>query len=88
MSYDSMGVILRVNEDGIAFLEETDSKACFVFTFDKLAGYSGQTAKELGLRVGSYVNFSHSGNAVLEVRFQSAHAVPSGTAASPVLSGG
>jgi len=60
MSKASVGVIVRVSEDGLAFLEEADSKRCFAFTFDKIAGYRGQSAGELGLRIGSRVAFSYS----------------------------
>lgn len=52
------GVILRVNEQGLGIVKDTQSEEQFVFTFDKITGYRGESAQELGLIVGAPVQFN------------------------------
>ena len=52
------GRVARVNPAGLCFVEEVDSKEIYCFRFDKVEGYAGQTAKELGLRLGKVVEFT------------------------------
>jgi hypothetical protein len=52
------GVVVKLNEDGLGFLEEEGSKSRFAFTFDKIVGYKGESALELGLYPGVRVRFS------------------------------
>ncbi len=52
------GTVARVNPVGLCFVEEVDSKQIYCFQFDKIDGYAGQTAKELGLRSGKLVEFT------------------------------
>jgi len=62
------GVILRVNEQGLGIVKDTQSEEQFVFTFDKITGYRGESAQELGLIVGAHVQFNASaGNQVVSV---------------------
>ena len=50
--------VARVNPVGLCFVEEIYSKQIYCFQFDKVDGYAGQTAKELGLRLGKVVDFT------------------------------
>ncbi len=52
------GTVARVNPVGLCFVEEIYSKEIYCFQFDKVDGYAGQTAKELGLRLGKVVDFT------------------------------
>ena len=52
------GTVARVNPVGLCFVEEIDSKQIYCFQFDKIDGYAGQTAMELGLRSGTVVEFT------------------------------
>lgn len=52
------GVILRVNEQGLGIVKDTHSQEQFVFTFDKIIGYRGESARELGLIAGAHVRFN------------------------------
>jgi hypothetical protein len=52
------GVIVKVNKDGLGFLEEDGTKFRFAFTFDKISGYKGESAMELGLYPGVRVRFA------------------------------
>lgn len=52
------GQILRVNKNGLLFLEDLVSRQRFSSTFDRIRGYSGETARELGLRAGLQVEFT------------------------------
>ena len=47
------GVVLEIVPGGLAYVEERGSKKRFAFTFGKIRDYRGETAQELGLRVGS-----------------------------------
>ena len=61
------GVIRQVVEGGLAYVEEPNSKKRFVFNFDKIRDYRGETVRELGLRVGSRVRFTTTGERVDKV---------------------
>lgn len=62
------GVILRVNEQGLGIVKDTQSEEQFVFTFDKITGYRGESAQELGLVTGAHVQFnSTAGHQVISV---------------------
>lgn len=52
------GVILRVNEQGLGIVKDTQSEEQFVFTFDKITGYRGESAREIGVTVGASVQFN------------------------------
>ncbi len=50
------GEIVRVNSHaGLAYICDAVSAEHYPFTFDKLQGYAGQPAKEVGLLAGSKV---------------------------------
>jgi len=51
------GIVVKLNKDGLGFLEEEGSKSRFAFTFDKIIGYKGESAIELGLHPGVRVRF-------------------------------
>lgn len=62
------GVILRINEQGLGIVKDSKSQEQFVFTFDKIAGYRGESAQELGLKAGVHVHFnSTAGNQIVSV---------------------
>lgn len=50
-----VATIVRVAEGGVAFADIPDFAKLTAFTFGKIAGYRGETAKELGLRPGKTV---------------------------------
>lgn len=52
------GKVLRVNEAGLGIVEDERSRQQFVFTFDKIRGYRGESPREIGLRAGAHVRFS------------------------------
>ena len=52
------GIILRINEQGLGIMKDAQSQEQFVFTFDKITGYRGESAQELGLKVGARVLFN------------------------------
>jgi len=53
-----------VNKAGLCYVLEEDTKRHYVFTFDKIRGYCGQSASHLGLQVGNHVRFSAEGDRV------------------------
>ena len=62
------GIILRINEQGLGIVKDIQSEEQFVFTFDKIAGYRGESAQELGLVAGAHVQFnSTAGHQVVSV---------------------
>ena len=52
------GVVIKLNNDGLAFLEEDLSKSRLAFTFDKILGYKGESSGELRLCLAPRVQFS------------------------------
>jgi hypothetical protein len=54
------GVIVRINEQGLGIVEETESHERFAFSFDKINGYRGESPKEMGLKAGALVRFDSS----------------------------
>ena len=58
---------MEIVPGGLAYVEERGSKKRFAFTFGKIRDYRGETAQELGLRVGSPVRFSVTDERVDEV---------------------
>jgi hypothetical protein len=63
-----LGVIIRVNRDGLAFIEDSVSGQRYVFTFDKVHGFAGESAKDTGIQLGARVVFTASANRVRCVR--------------------
>ena len=61
------GKVVQVIRSGLAYLEEDQSKERFAFTFGKIRDYHGESAGELGLRVGSRVRFRTTDDHVKEV---------------------
>jgi len=58
------GQITMINNDGLAFLMDPSSGQQYAFTFDKIQGYYGHTAREIGLTVGTHVHFEISGGEI------------------------
>ncbi len=49
------GVITRIEDFGLGFVESRKTGERYAFRFDKIDGYRGETLRELGLREGSEV---------------------------------
>lgn len=52
------GRIVEYDKKGLVVVQDTRTRRHFAFTFDKIKGYNGQSAKEIGLRKGRQVDFS------------------------------
>lgn len=61
------GVIVHVNKDGLVVVEDPDDKERFGFTFGKIGGYAGESARELRLREGTHVRFEEENDRVTRV---------------------
>jgi len=51
------GFIVRVSASGLAYIQDSASHLVYASTFDKIHGYRGETARELGLSAGTPVIF-------------------------------
>lgn len=49
------GVITRIEDFGLGFVESRRTGERYAFRFDKIDGYRGETLRELGLHEGSTV---------------------------------
>ena len=52
--------VVRVSDGGVAYTKDCLTNEFTVFTFGKIVGYRGQTAKELGLRRGKTVTVEYN----------------------------
>jgi nitrogen fixation protein len=58
-TYNYDGVITRVSDEaGVAYIFAKDLNEQFIFSYNKIAGYSGESAKEMHLKPGRQVSFS------------------------------
>jgi len=64
----AIGEIKAIKKNGLAFLTDCSSGKQYAFTFDKIQGYFGHTAREIGLRKGSKVQFNASAGEVTSVQ--------------------
>ena len=62
------GVITRIEDFGLGFVESRKTGERYAFRFDKIDGYHGETLRELGLKAGSPVLIEVAGPHVLLVR--------------------
>jgi hypothetical protein len=63
------GVIVRLNDQvGFGYVREENSNRQFIFGFDKIAGYRGQSARQLKLRDGTHVHFLLEGERIKAVQ--------------------
>jgi hypothetical protein len=51
------GIIVRLDRLGLAEVKTIDDGRVYPFTFDKILSYRGESAGELGLRLGAQVKF-------------------------------
>ncbi|MEA2490168.1 MAG: hypothetical protein QOH21_1960 [Acidobacteriota bacterium] len=65
------GIITRVEDFGLGFIRTADNGALYVFTFDKIAGYRGESARALDLRAGRHVTFAVEDGRVRDVHIHS-----------------
>lgn len=63
-TFRNLGVVIRVNRWGLGFIEECVSRRRFVFTFEKIEGYTGETLRELALRAGDRIEFIASADEI------------------------
>ena len=68
------GKILRVENWGLAYLEDPETSQVYPFTFDRIQGYSGESAANIGLRVGSSIQFAVNKGIISSVRLAAAAA--------------
>lgn len=55
-----LAVIVRVSMDGgVAYAKDKTSDKLAAFSFGKITGYRGQSAKEIGLRPGAVVSVEY-----------------------------
>jgi hypothetical protein len=47
---DRKGTIVLLSQSGVGLVQLEDSKKVFIFTFDKIPGYRGESVRELGAR--------------------------------------
>ena len=52
------GVVVRVTPEGLGIVKDDATGDIYYFTFDKLPGYRGESAKEAGVKVGSHAVFA------------------------------
>jgi hypothetical protein len=52
--------VLRSAANGVVYITVTPSDEVTSFSFEKIKGYKGQTAQELGLQNGKLVNIDFS----------------------------
>lgn len=51
--------IVRVAEGGVAYADNPEMQNLSGFSFEKIVGYKGQSAKELGLKPGRIVTIEY-----------------------------
>ena len=63
------GKVVYLTATGLAMVEEcvAGATATYGFTFDKIRGYRGESPREIGLAVGTEVDFKAEGEIVQEV---------------------
>lgn len=55
-----VGTIVRVNNSGVAYADIPSLEQLAGFTFGKIAGYRGESAKEIGLKPGRKVTIEYN----------------------------
>jgi hypothetical protein len=55
-----IGTIVRVNNGGVAYADVPSLEQLAGFTFGKIDGYRGESAKELGLKPGRRVSIEYN----------------------------
>ncbi|WP_036253636.1 hypothetical protein [Methylobacter sp. BBA5.1] len=67
-TYNYNGVIARVSDDaGVAYVFAKDLNEQFIFSYNKISGYVGESAKEMHLKPGRQDNFSMKDGVVQSV---------------------
>lgn len=51
------GVVVRITPGGTGIVRDDATRHAYYFTFDKIPGYRGESAKEAGIEVGSHATF-------------------------------
>lgn len=69
---DSAGEIVHMDEKGLLVVRGDRSQRLFAMTFDKLVGYRGETARELGLRKGRRLHLQGTDDHISEAALQDA----------------
>ncbi len=66
-SLSSIGKITRVLPSGFGYVRQQDSGKTFVFSFDAIEGYRGQSVgnlKDQGFKTGTKVKFDNQGDRI------------------------
>ncbi len=58
------GKIVRVLPGGYGYVKQDSNGRTYIFSFDAIQGYRGQSAKRLGLRRGTKVSFLPQGDRI------------------------
>lgn len=62
-----IGQVVFLDREGVVVVRDQQSHRHFAFTFDKIKGYRGETAREIGLREGRQVRFDMRNDQVASV---------------------
>lgn len=65
-----LGTVYRVENTGFGIVVADSTHDDYAFTFDKIEGYKGEYAEELGLRAGSAIRFVVNDGQVIKVKLQ------------------
>ncbi len=52
------GIVVQVTPSGLGIVKDDATGHAYYFTFDKIPGYRGESAKEAGVKVGSHAIFA------------------------------
>ncbi|MDD5035450.1 MAG: hypothetical protein PHE55_11915 [Methylococcaceae bacterium] len=52
--------VIRSTANGVAYINVTPSNEVAAFSFDKIKGYRGETASELGLKTGKLITVEYN----------------------------
>ncbi|MCL7420597.1 MAG: hypothetical protein M8364_06810 [Methylobacter sp.] len=67
-TYSYQGVIVRVSDDaGVAYIVSQALNRQYIFSYNRIKGYGGQSAKEIDLKPGRHVSFTVKNDVVQSV---------------------
>ena len=58
------GRIVHLDRKGLVIVQDAQTHTHYAFTFGKIRGYRGETAREIGLKEGGGVTFTAEGEHV------------------------
>jgi len=66
MANEHRGKIVRIEGDGTGFVKDSEADKAYIFTFDKIPGYRGESIREIarrGIKVGASVTVTTASEA-------------------------